>query len=200
MARARAENVEFDYGRNFLPGKAGVIRLLGYVNHGNMGSYREAIHEFEDGQTATPDVTATEKQGRVKYGLGVNVEQQLLDQLEFFGRWGWNEGHNESFCYTEVSWWSSPKWRPARRWRMRRGCGYPKLAAPAQPRFQRGCRIGGLADGAFHYSQAGQLQGQAAVRILSRVAGPTWSAKKNSTPCGEERRKLIFALIVIQMD
>jgi high affinity Mn2+ porin len=103
IARARAENFELDYGHNFLPGRAGTIRFLTYVNHGNMGDYREAIEEFQDGQTATPNIAATREQGRIKYGFGVNVEQQLLPHLQFFGRWGWNEGHHESFAYTEVN-------------------------------------------------------------------------------------------------
>ena len=103
IARARAENFELDYSRNFLPGRAGTVRLLSYVNHADMGDYREAIDDFLNGQTTQPDITATRQQGRIKYGFGVNVEQQLLPHLQFFGRWGWNEGRHESFAYTEVN-------------------------------------------------------------------------------------------------
>jgi carbohydrate-selective porin OprB len=39
----------------------------------------------------------------VKYGFGVNLEQQLSANLRAFGRFGWNEGRHESFAYTEVN-------------------------------------------------------------------------------------------------
>jgi hypothetical protein len=104
IARARSENIEVDYGGNFLPGRAGTVRFLGYVNHANMGDYREAINNFlNDGMATPPDITTTRQQGRIKYGLGVNAEQQLLPHLQFFGRWGWNEGRHELFDYTEVN-------------------------------------------------------------------------------------------------
>ena len=104
IARARSENIEVDYSGNFLPGRTGTIRFLAYVNHANMGDYREAIDNFlNDGRGTPPDITATRQQGRIKYGFGVNVEQQVLSHLQFFGRWGWNEGRHESFAYTEVN-------------------------------------------------------------------------------------------------
>src|SRR5271170_2026173 len=43
IARARAENLEGEWRRNFVPGRAGVVRVLTYLNHANMGNYREAI-------------------------------------------------------------------------------------------------------------------------------------------------------------
>ncbi len=106
VARARAENVEFEFRGNFLgrlrPGRSGVVRVLSYVNHGNMGSYREAINAFLDGQDKLPDITKHRRQGRIKYGFGANFEQELTARARVFGRFGWNEGHNESFAYTEV--------------------------------------------------------------------------------------------------
>ena len=42
-------------------------------------------------------------QSTVKYGFGLNFEQQLNpDATHLFGRFGWNEGQHESFAYTEV--------------------------------------------------------------------------------------------------
>jgi high affinity Mn2+ porin len=105
VARARAENLEFDYTGNFLPDRTGTIRFLSYANHADMGDYREAINNFlnSGGQQQVPDITTTRQQGRVKYGFGVSAEQQLWPHLQFFGRWGWNEGRHESFAYTEVN-------------------------------------------------------------------------------------------------
>lgn len=101
LARARAENLEGDLSENWLPGRAGVVRLLAYVNHANMGSYRQAIDDFLEGITPTPSMVATRRQGRVKYGFDFNFEQELTKQFGVFGRYGWDDGHTESFAYTE---------------------------------------------------------------------------------------------------
>jgi high affinity Mn2+ porin len=102
LARARAENLEGEWRRNFLPGRAGVVRVLTFLNHADMGNYREAIDEFVDGQTAQPNIIATRRQGRHKYGFGLNFEQDLASQFGVFVRLGWSDGRNESFAYTEV--------------------------------------------------------------------------------------------------
>jgi carbohydrate-selective porin OprB len=54
------------------------------------------------GTQTTPDITAHPLSTTVKYGFGLNFEQELTDNLRVFGRFGWNEGGHESFAYTEV--------------------------------------------------------------------------------------------------
>jgi high affinity Mn2+ porin len=39
----------------------------------------------------------------VKTGVGLNVEYACTTAVRVFARTGWNEGHNESFAYTEVN-------------------------------------------------------------------------------------------------
>ncbi len=102
LARARSENFETDYRGGFLHHRDGVVRLVAYLNDANMGSYREAIDQFLAGKTSQPDIIATRRQGRHKYGVDLNFEQNLTDKVRAFGRWGWNDGRNESFVYTEV--------------------------------------------------------------------------------------------------
>ena len=101
VARARAENLELELRPQLFKNKDTTLRLLNYVNHADMGNYEEAVKLYLAGVTSTPDVTATRKQGTVKYGFGVNFEQEFIKDAYVFGRWGWNEGQNESFCYTE---------------------------------------------------------------------------------------------------
>jgi carbohydrate-selective porin OprB len=103
LARARGENLELELDRSLIRGRAGAYRILVYANHANMGSYREAIDRFLAGLTPTPDIEATRRQGRVKYGLLAGFEQELTSWLRVYGRTGWNEGHNESFAYTECN-------------------------------------------------------------------------------------------------
>jgi len=102
IARARAENYELEFRREFLKKRLTVIRPLAFVNHADMGSYREAIDEFLAGETPVPDITATRQQGRIKYGFGWNMEQELTSTLRAYGRFSWSNGRTESFAYTEV--------------------------------------------------------------------------------------------------
>jgi high affinity Mn2+ porin len=102
VSRARAENIEVELRGSLLWHREGILRLLSYVNHANMGSYREAIDNYLAGLTATPEITAHPLRTSVKYGFGANFEQLLNDWFGFFGRWGWNEGRHESYAYTEV--------------------------------------------------------------------------------------------------
>src|SRR5262249_11977170 len=66
LGRARGENLELELRRSLVRRRQGVIRLLAYVNHANMGKYREAIDALESRVDATPDITAHRRQGRVK--------------------------------------------------------------------------------------------------------------------------------------
>jgi hypothetical protein len=100
--RARAENIEFELNGTILRKQEGIVRILSFVNHANMGSYREAVDNFLAGLTAKPDITAHPLQTTIKYGFGANFEQPLNDWMGVFGRWGWNEGRHESLAYTEV--------------------------------------------------------------------------------------------------
>lgn len=102
LARAHAENFELELHPALFSHHPTALRLLSYVNHADMGNYREAIDGFLSGRDHTPDVTLYRQQGRVKYGFGVNLYQELGDGIRLFGRWGWNDGRNESFAYTEV--------------------------------------------------------------------------------------------------
>ena len=107
LGRASGQNVELEWRRGLLgglvaPERKGVVRALAYMNHAHMGLYRDANKAFLMGSGAPPDITQHETFGAVKYGFGLNAEQELTADLRAFGRFGWNEGAHESFCYTEV--------------------------------------------------------------------------------------------------
>jgi high affinity Mn2+ porin len=102
LVRARGENFEVEHRTNWLSERATILRALGFINHANMGSYRDAINSYLSGKDTAPDVTLYRKQGRVKYGFGFNAEQELNSVWRAYGRLGWNDGANESFAYTEI--------------------------------------------------------------------------------------------------
>jgi high affinity Mn2+ porin len=79
-----------------------VVRLLAYTNYANMGIYRDAVAQFNEGQVAVPDITNHPWHITLKYGFGVNVEQNLTRNVTAYARWGWDTGRTESFAYTEI--------------------------------------------------------------------------------------------------
>jgi hypothetical protein len=107
LRRASGQDMEFEWRHGLLggllpPDRKGVVRALSYVNHAHMGLYRDAIDAYLAGKTPTPEITSVEKYGAVKYGFGLNAEQEITDSLRVYSRFGWNEGQHESFAYTEV--------------------------------------------------------------------------------------------------
>lgn len=80
---------------------AGAIRALPYMNHGFMGNYAESIRLAQ--QTGgVPDITATRHNGTLKYGFGLNLEQEITKDVGVFSRLGWNDGKTESFAFTAI--------------------------------------------------------------------------------------------------
>lgn len=102
LRRARAENFELEFHPRLVANRVTTVRLLSFVNHANMGNYRQAINDFLAGKTPRPEIRAHPLQTTVKYGFGINLEQELPDHVRAFLRWGWNEGQHESYAYTEV--------------------------------------------------------------------------------------------------
>ncbi len=94
MAHGQAVELENRYKLGNHPGK---IRWMAYWNRADMGNYDQALaispHD--------PDVTATASYGSIKYGFGINVEQEFTDKLGGFLRLGWNDGHTETWAFTE---------------------------------------------------------------------------------------------------
>jgi high affinity Mn2+ porin len=107
LRRASGQNWEFELRKPLLGSlipaeRKGAVRVLGYVNHAHMGLYREANKAYLSGEDPKPEITKHETFGAVKYGFGLNAEQELTSNLRAFTRVGWNEGQHESFAYTEV--------------------------------------------------------------------------------------------------
>jgi len=97
IRKAHGEVIEFE-NRYVLSGHDGTVRFLSYLNHADMGSYRNAL----DLQPSAPDVTTTRQPGRVKYGFGLNMNQSITTNMGAFMRLGWNDGHTETFAFTEI--------------------------------------------------------------------------------------------------
>src|SRR6185295_7125922 len=79
----------------------GAVRVMSYMNHANAGDYAEAIRDG-DRNGVSPVVTATRRNGTLKYGFGLNAEQELTKDIGVFARLGWNDGKTESFAFTAI--------------------------------------------------------------------------------------------------
>jgi high affinity Mn2+ porin len=102
LGRARGESYECELHRGVLARKEGMIRLLAFTNHANMGIYRDAIDQYLEGEASKPAITNHPLQTTMKYGFGVNLEQALTRNVIAYGRFGWNNGKTESYAYTEI--------------------------------------------------------------------------------------------------
>ncbi|HMH06685.1 MAG TPA: carbohydrate porin [Terriglobales bacterium] len=102
LRRARAENFELELHPQLMAHHPTNVRLLSFVNHADMGVYRQAIDDFREGKTPRPEILSHPVRTTIKYGFGANLEQELPHHWRGFVRWGWNEGQHESYAYTEV--------------------------------------------------------------------------------------------------
>ena len=92
----------FEGERRYRPHQhPGAARLLVFLLHTNSGSYGEAL-QLAAQNHSTPDINQTLQIGRLKYGFGLSVDQELTKNVGVFGRLGWNDGKTESFAFTAI--------------------------------------------------------------------------------------------------
>ena len=98
LRHARSEMVEGEYRYEVL-GQAGAVKLLAFWNHARMGSYADALAAAASGKALT--LAGVARVGASKYGAGLLVDQRLGPVAAFF-RASWNDGHTETFAFTEI--------------------------------------------------------------------------------------------------
>ena len=81
------------------PGK---VKLLGFINQGNMGSYQDALRLQQQTNSSMPD-TALVRRFSSRPGLAINVEQEVSSVLGVFGRASMNNGSKEADDFTEIN-------------------------------------------------------------------------------------------------
>ncbi|MBS1609433.1 MAG: carbohydrate porin [Bacteroidetes bacterium] len=74
-----------------------ILRLIGFFNRSKMGNYKQALEYFP-----VPDVIATRMYSRNKWGWVINAEKKVNKNSGIFGRLSWNNGKNETWCFTEI--------------------------------------------------------------------------------------------------
>lgn len=99
LKNALAQQAEIDY--RWGSKRKGVIRLLAFMNHADMGVYKNAV-AIASQTTDTPDVTLTRQKGNRKYGFGINAEKEITDYAGVFARASYNDGRTETWMFTEI--------------------------------------------------------------------------------------------------
>ncbi|MBL6618194.1 MAG: carbohydrate porin [Reyranella sp.] len=84
-------------------GRDGSLRLGTWLNSVYAGSYAQAtaLANPDLGLNANDTIPWT-RQGRTKYGLYLNFDQEITEWLGLFGRFSWNDGRNEIMAFTDI--------------------------------------------------------------------------------------------------
>jgi high affinity Mn2+ porin len=91
--------------RHELWGQAGKIKITGFVIHGRMGDFEDAIALSQPGQPFAgdpSDAIASVRAYRYRPGASLNFEQQVSETLGVFGRAGWADGNVEPWDFTDI--------------------------------------------------------------------------------------------------
>lgn len=86
--------------RHTLWDQPGKLKVLYWLTRGDLGTYSEALAlAAATGQTPS---TASVRTYRSKYGVGLNLEQQIATDLGVFMRAGWTQGSVEEDDFTDI--------------------------------------------------------------------------------------------------
>lgn len=79
----------------------GKVKLLGFMNRGEMAAYDDAVQLGQLTGTA-PDVALVRRRSS-RFGVTINMEQPLGSDIGAFARLGVNEGSKEAYEFTEIN-------------------------------------------------------------------------------------------------
>jgi high affinity Mn2+ porin len=87
--------------RYSLVSRPGKLRVFGWVNHGTMGGYADAV-ALPLTSPNYPDITLT-REVRTNPGIVISADQALTDDLGLFSRVSWSPGRDEILGGTDCS-------------------------------------------------------------------------------------------------
>lgn len=97
IGKANTQTLEFEK-RYTLNGQKGTVRVLGFLNNGKMGDYNKSIAL----SPVAPNVDTTHAYGRHKYGFGISADQYLTKDFGVFAKISYNDGHTQTWYFTEI--------------------------------------------------------------------------------------------------
>jgi high affinity Mn2+ porin len=91
--------------RHELWGQPGKFKITGFLIHGRMGDFQDAINLSQPGQPFAGDASdalASVRIYRNRPGVSLNLEQQVNDSMGVFARAGWADGTVEPWDFTDI--------------------------------------------------------------------------------------------------
>lgn len=94
------DQVEVEHG-HVIGGQPGRVRFLAFRNRAGMSRFADAL-ELAASTGGVPDINAVRTGEKVKYGVGLNVEQAVSPNVGLFARTSWADGRTETYAFTEI--------------------------------------------------------------------------------------------------
>ncbi len=94
------DQIEVGHG-HVLIGQPGKIRLLAFRNRTLMSRFQDAL-DYATLNGGVPNINNVRNSEQIKYGFGLNLEQQLIQNIGVFGRASWADGKTETYAFTEI--------------------------------------------------------------------------------------------------
>lgn len=94
------DQIEVEHGHT-LNGQPGKLRVLAFQNRAVMSRFQDALN-YAALHGGTPDINAVRYGNQVKYGFGLNLEQQITPDIGVFARANWADGKTETYAFTEI--------------------------------------------------------------------------------------------------
>ena len=100
LFRHYGDQIEVEHA-HALGDQPGRLRLLAFRNKARMSRYEDAL-DLAAATAGTPDINLVRTGEQIKYGVGVNLEQALSDDVGVFVRGSWADGRSETYAFTEI--------------------------------------------------------------------------------------------------
>ena len=97
IGKANTQTLEYE-NRYTISGQKGTIRVMGFLNNGKFGNYDLAVAQ----NPTAPVIDSTQHYGRHKYGFGISADQYITKDLGVFAKTSYNDGHTETWFFTEI--------------------------------------------------------------------------------------------------
>ena len=107
LAKSNGQVIEFDHKLNLVGSRPGAIRANVFMNSSMAPKYADVVKQLKAGDdTDLAAVCASTKAGTtyggLKYGFGINFEQEIAEGMGLFSRYSWNDGKTASWEFTDI--------------------------------------------------------------------------------------------------
>lgn len=76
---------------------------MGWRDRARLASYQDALAYLESNPESNPEaILDVRRSDKVKYGVGINIEQAVTDDTAYFLRAMQADGHTETYAFTEA--------------------------------------------------------------------------------------------------